>query len=85
MKKLLTLLAPVVFLSGCDTATTQQMPRDPYVGRKVERMDGGQGTGVNHPDLDPGRYDVYGRTYERAVDRAYDRHDDRYRRERRYY
>lgn len=51
------------------------MPRDPYIGRKVEKMDGGVGSGVNHPDLDPGRYDVYGRSHSRAIDRSYDDYD----------
>jgi hypothetical protein len=78
MKKMLLLIAPVIFMTGCDTTTMQQMPRDPYVGRKVERVDGGKGTGVNHPDLDPSRYNRYDRGY-------YDGYDNSYYRGRRYY
>ncbi len=66
MKKMFILLTPVVFLTACDTTTMQQMPRDPYIGRKIEKMDGGQPTDVNHPNLDPsrnGRYDRYDRGY----------------------
>jgi hypothetical protein len=72
MKKLLLLIAPVVLMTGCDTTTMQPMPRDPYVGRNVERADGGHGTGVNHPDLDPSRYGRDGRAYDRSISRDYD-------------
>ncbi len=73
MKTVLLLLLPVIFLTACET--TRPMPRDPYVGRKVERMDGGAGTGVNHPDLDPNRYDRSGRAYDRNYYRGYNDYD----------
>lgn len=73
MKTVLLLLLPVIFLTACDT--TRPMPRDPYIGRKVERMDGGAGTGVNHPNLDPNRYDSYGRSRDRSYNRGYNDYD----------
>lgn len=85
MNKMLLLLAPVILLTGCDTTTMQQMPRDPYVGRKIEKMEGGQSTDVNHPNLDPsrdGRYDRYDRGYRNY---RYDGYNNPYYRGRRYY
>ena len=79
MKTVLLLLLPVIFLTACDT--TRPMPRDPDIGRKVERMDSGVGTGVNHPDLDPGRYDGYGRDRGRSYyngHEGYDGYNNRY-------
>lgn len=73
MKTVLLLLFTVIFFTACDT--TRPMPRDPYIGRKVERMDGGVGTGVNHPDLDPNRYDRNGRAYDRNYYRGYNGYD----------
>jgi hypothetical protein len=72
MNKMLLLLTPVIFLTACET--TQPMPRDPYVGRKIERMDGGQGTDVSHPNLDPSRVDIRTRSYDRGY-RGYDSYD----------
>jgi hypothetical protein len=88
MKKMFFLLIPVVILTACDTTTMQQMPRDPYIGRKIERMEGGQPTDVNHPNLDPSRdsrydrYDRYDRNYRGY---RYDGYDNPYSRSRRYY
>ena len=82
MKKMLLLLAPVVLMTGCDTTTMQQMPRDPYVGRKVEKIDGGRSTDVNHPNLDPARDDRYYRGHRGY---RYDGYDNPYYRGRRYY
>ena len=44
MKKMLLHLAPVVLWADGDP--TRSMPRDPYEGCKVERLDGGHGTGM---------------------------------------
>ena len=55
MKTTFIFLLPLAFLTGC--AETQPMPRDPYVGRKIEQIDGNRGDvpSVNHPNLDPNR------------------------------
>lgn len=60
----------------------QQMPRDPYIGRKVEKIDGNRSPDVSHPNLDPSRDDRYYRGYRGY---RYDGYDNPYYRGRRYY
>ncbi len=63
MKKFIFFLFPLALLIGC--AETQPMPRDPYVARKIEQMDGGRGDvpSVNHPNLNPNRGGYYDDNY----------------------
>ena len=60
------------------------MPRDPYVARKIERMDGGRGDvpSVNHPNLNPNRGGYYDDYYGGP---GYDRYGRPYRNDRYYY
>jgi hypothetical protein len=75
MKNSFFFLFSLALIAGC--ADTQPMPRDPYVARKIEKMDGGRGDvpSVNHPNLNPHRDDYYddyyGGSYYNRHGRAY--------------